>query len=223
MASRMIELKFRTILLVAALLIYGCGSAQLVSEQSVDEKVDKIKLGRTTMAEVEELFGPDHGKDARFWVYNLTDTAMEIAAPKSAVLQGMMPLVPMSAATNTRALISVQFAQSGVVKQLEVARYFEMPFRRDYWFLVKQAPANVIASIALAGEASGLKVSALNPSAGTLDLQDIGTKAQINVTVEKQILHLTSINPHDRQSNEYRLFTKRESVFAEKISDEFLQ
>jgi hypothetical protein len=48
-------------------------------------------------------------------------------------------------------------------------------------------------------------------------LEDIGSDARIRIVLDQQLLHLISTNPHDRQSNEYRIVIKRESAFAEKI------
>ncbi len=215
---------FQTLLLAAALLISGCASSQTVTEQSVDEKLARLQLGQTTMAEVEGLFGTPQGKDPHLWVYNLSDTAVEIATPQTAILSGMMPMVPMSAPTNTKALVVFRFSQAGIVKGLEVSRYFTMPFTSNYSYLVKESAANTLNSVAQAAEVSGFKVGTMDKAAGNLALEDVGSKARINVTLEHQILQLNTINPNDRLSNAYRVFTKRQEAFGNRLaSAEILQ
>jgi hypothetical protein len=70
-----------------------------------------------------------------------------------------------------------------------------------------------------AGETSNFRLSELDKSAGSfLLLENATSDAQIIVKVEKQILHITSINPYERMSNEYRVFSRREGQFIERIS-----
>ena len=204
-------------LVLATFWVSGCGSVQTVSQDSVKAKLAKIKLGTTTTSDVAALFGRQDGKDGEVWVYNLTDTSFELAATKGIGLSGVVPVRPATTATNTKALITVRFSPAGIVKGLEVSRYFEMPFITEYWFLVKNLPENALEAIARAGESSGFKLGELNQAAGTASLEDIGSDARIRIVLDQQLLHLISTNPHDRQSNEYRIVIKRESAFAEKI------
>src|SRR6266542_3001724 len=129
-------------LLVATLFAHGC-AVELISEQSVENKLAKVQLGVTTKAEIENLFGNEHGAENLRWVYNLSDTALEISGQKTGMVRG-----------------------------------FSIPV-------------------------------AMTPTK---------TQALITVTLEKQTLHITSTNPHDQVTNEYRVFTKRESAFIDKIS-----
>jgi hypothetical protein len=55
-------------------------------------------------------------------------------------------------------------------------------------------------------------------SVGSFALEDSATKARLTVELQKNILHIRSTNPHDRLANEYRVFTKREGLFMEKLS-----
>jgi hypothetical protein len=204
-------------MMLAAFCLSACGSVQSVSQDSVKEKLARIKLGTTNTANIEALFGRQDGKDSDVWVYNFTDTAVELTATTTTGVSRILPVMPMTTATNTKALITVRFSQARTVKGLEVARYFEMPFTNEYWFLVENSAKNVLEVIARAGESSGFKVGALDTSAGTLSLEDVGSDAQIRIVLDQQLLHLTSTNPHSRQSNEYRIFIKRESAFADKL------
>ena len=70
-----------------------------------------------------------------------------------------------------------------------------------------------------AGETSNFRVSELDKSAGRLLLlENAPTDARISVKLEKQTLHITSVNPYERMSDQYRLFSRREAQFIERIS-----
>src|SRR6266542_3746191 len=202
-------------LLVATLFAHGC-AVELISEQSVENKLAKVQLGVTTKAEIENLFGNDHGAENLRWVYNLSDTALEISGQKTGMVRGFSIPVAMTP-TKTRALITVRFTESGTVNGLEVKRFFDLPYTNDYWYLIKGGTENILESVARAGETSNFRVVGFDKSAGRFALEDL-SKARITVTLEKQTLHITSTNPHDQVTNEYRVFTTRESAFIDKIS-----
>jgi len=61
-----------------------------------------------------------------------------------------VPVAPMP--TNTRALITVRFIESGTVNGLEVTRFCDLPFANDYWYLIKGCTENILESVARAGE-----------------------------------------------------------------------
>jgi hypothetical protein len=208
----------RTIVALAIALIQGCASVQLISQQSVEDRVGQIKLGVTTMSEVERIFGTQHTSENRHWFYNLSDTAVEISERKTGMLSGVFPVAPATVATNTRALITVGFTDTGKVTALEVARFFDPPFNNDYWYRIKDGAQNVIEAVISAGEASDLRVAESDKSAGMLALEDTASNVRIVVKLENQTLHITSKNPHDRLTTEYRVFTKREHAFINKIS-----
>jgi len=208
----------KAILLVALLSIQGCSSGQLISQQTVEEKLARVTLGRTTTADVEATFGTPYLKDKRLWVYNLADTEPGFTEIKSPVMPGLIPPMPTTVATNTRALITMRFNEAGTVKGLEVARYFSDPYMHDYWYLLKESPANQLESVALLGESSGFKVLELDKAARTFTLQDASSKARMAVTFDNQMLHITSTNPHDRLSAEYRVFVKKESAFTDGVA-----
>ena len=202
-------------LFVAALFAHGC-AGQVVSEQSVENKLAQVKLGVTTKAEIENLLGNEHGAENLRWIYNVSDTALGISGQ---LQTGMLRTFPLTVApTNTRALITVRFTGSGTVNGLEVARFFNPPFTNDYWYLIKGGTENILKSAAHAGETSNFRVVGFDKSADSFALEDDLSKARITVTLEKQTLHINSINPHGQVTQEYRVFTKRESALIDKIS-----
>ena len=205
-------------LLVAMLFVHGCSAVQLIFEQSVENMLAKVKLGVTTKAEIENLFGNERGTENLRWIYTLSDTALGISEQKTGTRVGILPVEVVTTPTNTRALITVHFTESGTVNGLEVARFFNPPFTNDYWYLTKGDAEKILKSAERAGETSNFGVVGTNPSAGSFALTDRLSKAQITVTLAKQILHITSINPYGRLANEYRVFAKSESAFIDKIS-----
>ncbi len=205
-------------ILAAMVFVQGCAAVQLISEQSVENKLAKVKLGASTKAEIENLFGKEHGAENLRWIYNLSDTALGISEQKTGTRVGIFPVEVATTPTNTRALITVHFTGSGTVNGLEVARFFNPPFTNDYWYLINGGAEKILKSAERAGETSNFRVVGSNTSAGRFALEDSLSKAQITVTLAKQTLHISSINPYDPLANEYRVFTKRESAFIDKIS-----
>ena len=202
----------------AIAFLHACASVQQISPQSVEDKVAQIKLGVTTMNEVQNIFGAQHGGENRRWFYNLSDTAMEIAQQKTGKLSGVFPVAPQTVATNTRAMITVGFAEDGKVAAFEVARFFDPPFKNDYWYWVKSGAPKVLEFIRSAGEFNDFRVADGQKSTGMFILEDSASNARIGVRLENNILHITSQNPHDRLTTEYRVFTKRERAFIAKVS-----
>ncbi len=208
----------RLIFTLALGLIQGCASVQLISEQQVESKVAQVKVGTSTMSDVEAIFGTQHATEGQRWFYNLSDTAFEISERKTGTLSGVLPVGPGTVATNTRALITVRFADTGKVSSLEVARFFNPPFINDYWYIIKEGAQNVLDSVVRLGEESEFRVAESNKPSGIFILQDGASNARLTVKLENQLLHISSENPHDRLTTEYRVFTKRESAFIHKIS-----
>ena len=208
----------RVILLMATVVAQGCASGQLISQQTVEEKLARVTLGRTTMADVEATFGTPYLKEKQFWVYNLADTEPGFTEVKSPVMAGLIPPIPTTVSTNTRALITARFNEAGIVKGLEVERYFSSPYTHDYWYLVKDSSDNQLQSVARMGESNGFKVVDWDKEARHFSLEDPSNKARLTVTLDNQTLHITSTNPYSRLSNEYRVFVKRESAFAEAVT-----
>ena len=208
----------RLIIALIVGLIPGCASVQLISQQSVENKIAQVKLGVTTMGEVETLFGTQHGSEERRWFYNLSDTTFEISERKTGTLSGVFPVAPATVATNTRALISVRFTDSGKVSALEVARFFDPPFNNDYWYLTKDDAQNILESVMRAAEANAFRVAESDKPAGMLTLEDGASHARVVVKLEHQTLHITSTNPHDRLTSEYRVFSKKERAFTNHVS-----
>jgi len=218
MSMTMTRKAVRAILLVAALAAQGCSSGQLISQQTVEEQVARVTVGQTTMAEVEATFGNPYLKEKQLWVYSLSDTESGFREVNTRVGAGLIPPIPTTVPTNTRALITLRFNDAGTVKGLEVARYFSSPYTHDYWYLVKESLVNNLEFLARVGESSGFKVVALDFVSRTLNLEDTGSKARMAVTLDNQTLHITSTNPYDRLSNEYRVFVKRESSFVDAVT-----
>lgn len=199
-------------------LIQGCGSAQLISERSVEDKVSQVKLGVTTMSEVESLFGTQHGSENQRWFYSLSDTAFDLSEPQRGTLAAVLPVVAGTVATNTRVRISVRFTDSGKVCAFEVERFFDPPFINDYWYLTKDDSQNILESVMRSGEASDFRVAESDKAAGMFTLEDGASNARVVVKLENQTLHIASKNPLDRLTIEYRLFTKKERAFINAIS-----
>lgn len=208
----------RTIVALVIISIQGCASSQLISPQSVEDKVGQIKLGVTTMSEVETIFGTQHRGEDRRWFYNISDTAIEISERKTGRLSGIFPVAPATVATNTRALITVGFTDDGKVNALEVVRFFDPPFINDYWYRIKDGAPDALEFVMRAAEANDLRVEESYKSVGMLALEDGVSNARMVVKLENQTLHITSTNPHDRVTTEYRVFTKQERAFINKIS-----
>lgn len=211
--SRIVEV----FLLGATLFVHSCAGVHVISPQSVENVAARITLGVTTKSEIEDLLGNEHGTENLRWTYNLSDTALSISEEKTGMRGGIFPIAIATTPTNTRALITVHFTENGTVNGLEVARFFNPPFTNDYWYLIKGGTENFFKSAARAGEASNFRVAGFDDSSGRFTLEDGLSKTRIYVTVEEKILHIASINPHGRLTNEYRVFAKRESEFIDKI------
>ena len=205
---------------VGLLALGGCTtSGQVVSESTMEERIVTLRIGQTTKTDVEKILGADHSTDRNRWAYNFSDTAFDIAERKQGPGLGILPISAGVVPTNTRAVVTVAFNDTGVMKRLEVARYFDEPFVNDYWFALKDAANEPLESIAKMGEASGMKVIGLDKEAGTFTLEDNGTKAKIAVKLDGKTLRLTSRNPHHRLASEYRAYSKREYALTTSIAD----
>ena len=205
------------LLLLALLAIYGCSSSpELVS---VEDKIARLRLGQTGKIEVESIFGVEHDNDRNRWAYNFSDRQFEIFERRQGAGLGALPITAGVIPINTRALVVVTFNETGVVKRIEVARFFDEPFVNDYWYILKEAAKDPMESLASLGESMGFKAAGLDREAGTFTLEDPNSKARIAVKLDGQILRVTSRNPHHRLANEYRVYSKRESAFTNSIAD----
>jgi hypothetical protein len=205
------------LLLLALLAIYSCSSsAELVS---VEDKIARLRLGQTGKIEVESIFGVEHGNDRNRWAYNFSDRQFEIFERRQGAGLGALPITAGVIPINTRALVVVTFNETGVVKRVEVARFFDEPFVNDYWYILKEAAKDPMESLASLGECIGFKAAGLDREAGTFTLEDPNSKARIAVKLDGRILRVTSRNPHHRLANEYRVYSKRESAFTNSIAD----
>lgn len=205
------------LLLLALLAIYGCSSSpELVS---VEDKIARLRLGQTGKIEVESIFGVEHGNDRNRWAYNFSDRQFEIFERRQGAGLGALPITAGVNPINTRALVVVTFNETGVVKRIEVARFFDEPFVNDYWYIVKETAKDPMESLASLGESIGFKAAGLDRDAGTFTLEDPNSKARIAVKLDGQILRVTSRNPHHRLANEYRVYSKRESAFTNSIAE----
>jgi hypothetical protein len=200
---------------IVLLFTIGCAGVQSISEEAVQEKLTQIKLGLTTKEEIENLFGKNHSTDQSSWSYNLSDSAMAVSQSTRSGWSGLFPLTFATVPTNTRALITVTFKDSQTVTSLKIERFFNAPFINDYFYFFDRDAA--LESAARTGETSHFRIGGFDKSAGKFVLEDDANNGQIVVEFNKPILHVTSINPYDRLSNEYRVFIKRETQFIDKI------
>jgi len=191
----------------------------MISESTMEERITTLRIGQTTKADVEKILGVDHSTDRNRWAYNFSDTAFDIFERKQGPGLGILPISVGVFPTNTRAVVTVAFNDKGVMKRLEVARFYEEPFINDYWYEVKAAAKEPLDSIAKIGAAVGMKVAGLDEEAGTFTLEDNGTRAKIAVKLDGQTLRLTSRNPHHRLASEYRAYAKREYALTSRIAD----
>jgi outer membrane protein assembly factor BamE (lipoprotein component of BamABCDE complex) len=207
-----------SVALAALLAIAGCTtSGQTISASNIEERIAALRVGQSTKAEVEGLLGTDHTTDRNRWFYNFSDTAFDISERKQGPGLGIIPVSAGVVPTNTRAVVTVAFNDSGVIKRLEVSRLFEEPFVNDFWYAVNDAATEPLDSIAKLAESFGMKVVGLDKEAGSFTLEDKGTRAKVMVKLDGQTLRLTSRNPHSRLSSEYRAYAKRESALTSRI------
>ncbi len=204
--------------IVAILAVYGCASSpEFISQVSVEDKVARIRIGQSDKNQVESIFGAEHGGDRNRWIYQFADRQFEISDRRQG--PGALPITAGVVPTNTRAIVSVAFNAAGIIKAIEVARFFEEePFVNDYWYLVKISAKDPLETVAALGESVGFKAAGLNKNAGTFSLEDPAGKARIAVELKGQILKITSRDPYHRLGNEYRAYTKRESAFINTVT-----
>lgn len=204
----------------ALLAIAGCStSGQVISESTMEERISNLRIGQSTKADVEKILGIEHTTDRNRWAYNFSDTAFDLSERKQGPVLGILPINVGVVATNTRAVVSLAFNDAGVMKRLEVSRLFEEPFVNDYWFALKDPVSEPLDSIAKLGEGAGMKVVGLDKEAGTFILEDNGSRAKIAVKLDGLTLHVTSRNPHNRLTSEYRAYAKREYALTSRIAD----
>lgn len=215
---REIRKSYFAAVLLAALWLQACsGTPEFVSEVSVEDKIARLRLGQSDKSEVEGIFGTDRANDRNRWSYHFADKQFEISERRQGPGLGVLPVAAGTVATNTRAVVTVSFSEAGIVKAIEVARFFEEPFVNEYWFLVKQSANDPFESLTALGEANGFKVTGPDKAAGTFTLEDPTSKARMAVKIEGETLKLTSRNPHHRLAKEYRAYTKRESALTNGI------
>jgi hypothetical protein len=208
------------VLILALISVYGCvTSPQFISETTVEDKIARLKIGHIGKSEVEMIFGPEHGYDRNRWVYHFADSQFEITRAGQASGAPAMPIAAGVVPTNTRSLVTVEFNETGILKRIEVARFFNEPFVNDYWYLVKEPTKEPLQRIAGIAESVGFKVADLDPDAGTVGLEHPASKGRIAVKLDGQTLRITSTNPHHRTGTEYRVYSKRETAFTNSIAD----
>ena len=213
------------LMMFALVAIQGCTqSGQMIASDSIEDRIARLRVGETTKSDVEQILGLEHDTDRNRWSYNFSDSVYEVGERRYGPALGVLPFNAGVVPTNTRAVVLMSFNDTGIVKHLEVARFFDDPFVNDYWYLVKKAGAEPLESIATLGESVGMKVVGMDKNAGTFTLEDVGTKAKIAVKLEGQTMHLNSRNPHHRMAPEYRAFIKREYALTSGIvSSEVVQ
>src|SRR5262245_5093918 len=204
----------------AVLALAGCTtSGQTISESSIEERIAGLRIGQSTKADVERVLGSGYSSDRNRWSYNFSDTAFDVSERRQGPGLGIIPVSAGIIPTNTRAVVTVTFNESGAMKRLEVARLFDQPFINDYWYALKDGMQDPLDSVAKLGESTGMKVAGMDKEAGTFTLEDNGTRAKITVKLDGQILRLTSRNPHSRFATEYRAYAKRESALTSRLGE----
>jgi hypothetical protein len=204
--------------IIGLILLHSCAtSPELVSQGLIEDKIERLRIGQSK-SEVESIFGADHGSDRNRWIYQFADKEFALS-DRQGVGAGLLPISAGVVPTNTRAVVAVNFTSAGMVRTVEVIRFFDEPYINDYWFLLKDAAKNPLESVAAIGESVGFKVAALDKNAGTFTLEDPASKARLAVKVEGATLRVTSKNPHHRFANEYRVYTKREAALTNGIAN----
>ena len=208
---------------MALVFATGCATGQFISQEKLQEQVGKIQVGFTTQKEIENLFGKPYLIENRSWIYSLSDTGLDnspniISVSRAQTRNRLIP-IPAIMPTNTRALITVRFNENDTVNALEVAQFFNNPFINYYHFFLDRVTDGTLESAMRAGEMSNFHAADFDKSTGRFLLLEKGASdARIIVKLENQILHITSMNPYDRLSNEYRLFRRSETQLIERIS-----
>ena len=220
-------------LFMALVFATGCATGQFISQEKLQEQVGKIQVGFTTQKEIENLFGKPYLIENRSWTYSLSDTGLEnsprivLSSEQSKGLLEQVTFrlfarvipIPKIMPTNTRALVTVRFNENDTVNALEVAQFFNVPFVNYYHFFLDRVTDGTLESVMRAGEMSNFHAADFDKSTGRFLLLEKGASdARIIVKLENQILHITSMNPYDRLSNEYRLFRRSETQLIERIS-----
>lgn len=196
----------------------GCNSTELVSEHSFEEKVERLRVGQTNRAEIEALLGAAQVVERNRLTYYFADTEFGVGIRRYTPPSGALPINAGAFPSNTRGVITVGFNDVGNLKQVAVERYFEPPFVNDYTYSIKEVATDPLDAVGQIAVTYGFKAVDLNKENGTVTLQDIESKALISVKLTGQTLRLTSKNPHSRISNEYRLYSRRETNLTTAIA-----
>lgn len=196
----------------------GCNAAQVVSERSFEEKVERLRVGQTSRGEVETLLGAGDVVERNRLVYYFADMEFGIGVRRYTPPSGALPMSAGAFPSNTRGVITTGFNNAGKLRLLTVERYFDEPFINDYAYVIKDNAKEPLDALAQIAADQGFKAVDLSKDNGTVMLQDNQTKAQINVKLAGQTLSLTSKNPHSRTSNEYRLYSRRENNLTAAIA-----
>ena len=206
------------LLLSVVLEICGCASGPgLVSELYLEDKIAQLQLGESDKQSVEALFGSEHATEPNRWIYHFADMQFTASERRQSGATGSSAAFPIRFSVvpiNTKAVLAVTFNAAGVVRRVEIARFFDQPFINDYWYLIKPSSEDPLAAIARIGESAGFRVAGLDKESGFLRLEDPGSQATLAVKLEGSRLRITSTNPHDRLGREYRLYTKREGALT---------
>jgi hypothetical protein len=214
------EITITVTALAVALATHGCTAAtQIMSERSVEDKVNRLKIGLSTQREVEAILGTDRSNDGNRWMYNLSDSAFTISEHRQGSFGRVLPIKAELAPVNTRAIIAVSFNEVGVINRLEVERFFNEPFINDYSYTLRDSAKDPLKSIAAMAEDSDFKIVDFDQDTGTFALEEGGSSARITIRVEGQTLRITTTNPHPRLTNEYRVFAKRETALMRRLAN----
>jgi hypothetical protein len=187
-----------------------------VSELDLEHKIAQLHVGHSDKQSVEALFGSERATERNHWIYHFAEKQFTVSERRQggAAESGGFPLKFGVVPINTKAVLALTFNASGVVSRVEIARFFDQPFVNDYWYLIKPSSEDPLTTIATLSEPVGFRVGGVDKESGILRVEDPASQAKITIKLEGSRLRMTSINPHDRLSKEYRIFTRRESAFT---------
>ena len=205
------------LLSLAIWALAGCNASGLVSERAFEEKVERLRIGQTSRGEIETLLGSANVVERQRLTYYFADTEFGVGVRRYAP-PSQTPINAGAIPSNTRGVVTVAFNDAGNLKRLAVERYFDAPFINDYSYSIKDSAKEPLDTVAQIGAANDFKTADMNKENGTVTLQDNQSKAQIGVKLTGQTLRLTSKNPHNRLSGEYRLYNRRETRLTTTIA-----
>src|SRR5262245_19741654 len=91
-------------------------SGQVISESTIEERIATLTVGHSNKTDVERILGTGYTTDRNSWAYNFSDTQFDVSERRQGPGLGIIPVNAGILPTNTRAVVSVTFNDSGVLK-----------------------------------------------------------------------------------------------------------